>query len=105
MEGHWLHSSRHVFHWFAGALDTNTERTAAYAEDIAIISKLDTFKNSDTRKDRTKTHTVTTMSWTSFDEWCDKIANGTIRKTAVNSAVVTRPMMSAISIVSWYDQR
>ena len=35
----------------AGTLEMNTERTAAYLADTAIISKLDTFKRSYIRKD------------------------------------------------------
>jgi hypothetical protein len=40
-----------------------------------------------------------------FDDSCDIIANGAMMKTAVNAAVVTRPMTSAIRIVFWYDHR
>ena len=40
-----------------------------------------------------------------FDDSCYMMANGAMMKTAVNAAVVTRPMTSAISIVFWYDHR
>lgn len=89
----------------AGTLETNTERTAAYPADTAIILKLDTFRNSDTSKDRMMMHTETTTSWMFLDDLCDIMANGAMMKTAVSAAVVTRPMTSAISIVFWYVHR
>jgi hypothetical protein len=46
----------------AGTLETNTERTAAYPADTAIISKLDTFGKSDTGKDKMMMHIETTTS-------------------------------------------
>jgi hypothetical protein len=40
-----------------------------------------------------------------FDDSCDIMAKGAMMKTAVNPAVVTRLMSSAISIVFLYDHR
>lgn len=84
-----------------GTLDTNTDNTAAYAAATAIISKFETLTKNETRKDKTTMQTEITASSTFFDYSFDKIAKGVMMKTAVNAAVVTHPIISAMGIVFW----
>jgi hypothetical protein len=68
-----------------------------------MISKLETFRESDTSKVRNVMQIDTTASWALRDIPCDKIASGAIRNRVVATAIATLPMISAITMLFWYD--